>query len=141
MIVVLDVNFIIAFLYKKDKNHLGIAAHVEKLRQENPTILFVVTNFILSETLTRMEHTLKIPKDLVVGILESIANDPSIKIEIVDEPLFNKALNYYRSFRDKHWSVVDFTTYAYMKEKNLNTVATIGHKDAVQFGFRLIPSP
>lgn len=141
MIVLLDVNFIIAFLFKKDSNHAKIAQYVQRLKQENPTILFVVTNFILSETLTRMEHTLKISKDLVIEILRSVEIDPSIKVEVIDEPLFQKALDYYRNYRDKHWSIVDFTTYSYMKEKNINTVATIGHKDAVQFGFCVIPSP
>jgi len=139
MIVVLDVKFIIAFLSKKDENHPEIADYVRELKQENPTIMFVVTNFILSETLTRLEHTLKISKKIVIDILESIESDPSIKVETIDEPTFRRSLHFYRNYLDKHWSMVDFTTYTYMKENNLDIIATVGHKDAIQFGFRVIP--
>jgi predicted nucleic acid-binding protein len=95
MFVVLDVNFIIAFLLRQDPNHDRISAFAEKLKADNPTVLFIITNFVLSETLTRMEHTYKAHKTIVIDILKRIESDESIKIVTIDETLFRKALDYY----------------------------------------------
>jgi predicted nucleic acid-binding protein len=139
MVVVLDVNFIIGFLFQRDPNHYGISAFVRELKTKNPTILFIITNFVLSETLTRIEHTRKVPKSVVIDILDRIERDESIKIVTIDESLFNKALYYYRQYLDKNWSMVEFTTYAYMKENKLNFIGSIGHDHVRQFGFNVIP--
>lgn len=139
MFIVLDVNFIIAFLFLQDPNHNRISAFVKELKANNPTILFIITNFVLSETLTRMEHTYKVHKTTVIDILKRIESDESIKIVTIDETLFRKALDYYKQYLDKNWSVVDFTTYAYMKENNLNYIGSIGHDHVTQFGFNVIP--
>jgi predicted nucleic acid-binding protein len=139
MFVVLDVNFIIAFLFRQDSNHNRISAFVRKLKTDNPTALFIITNFVLAETLTRIEHTHKVPKTVVIDILNRIESDESIKIATIDEVLFSKALHYYKQYLDKNWSVVDFTTYAYMKENNLNYIGSIGHGHVTQFGFNVIP--
>ncbi len=139
MFIVLDVNFIIAFLFQRDPNHNKISAFVRELKTNNPAVLFVLTNFVLSETLTRIEHTHKVPKPIVLGILNRIERDESIRIVTIDEALFTKALCYYKQYLDKNWSVVDFTTYAYMKENNLNCIGSIGHDHVTQFGFNVIP--
>lgn len=139
MFVVLDVNFIIAFLFRQDSNHNRISAFAKKLKADNPTLLFIITNFVLSETLTRMEHTHKVPKAIVVDVLNRIEKDESIKIVTIDESLFGKALQYYKQYLDKNWSVVEFTTYAYMRQNNLNYIGSIGHDHIKQFGFHVIP--
>lgn len=139
MFIVLDVTFIIAFLFRQDPNHNRISAFVRKLKTDNSTVVFIITNFVLSETLTRMEHTHKVPKTTVIDILNRIESDESIKIVTIEEALFGKALRYYKQYLDKDWSVVDFTTYAYMEENNLEFIASIGHDHVIQFGFSVIP--
>ena len=139
MFVVLDVNFIIAFLFQQDSNHHRISAFVKRLKADNPTLIFIITNFILSETLTRLEHTHKVPKAKVVDVLNRIERDESIKIVTIDESIFGKALQYYKQYVDKNWSVVDFTTYTYMAYNNLNCIGSIGHDHVKQFGFNIVP--
>jgi predicted nucleic acid-binding protein len=139
MFIVLDVTFIIAFLLHRDPNHYRISAFVKELKTNNPTVLFIITNFVLAETLTRIEHTHKVPKTIVIDILNRIESDESIKIATIDEVLFSKTLRYYKQYLDKNWSVVEFTTYAYMKENNLECIGSIGHDHVKQFGFNVIP--
>ena len=139
MVIVLDVNFIIAFLLQRDPHHDVIYGFVEKLKDENPIVLFLITNFVLSETLTRMEHAHKVPKAKVVEVLKLIETDESIRIVTIDEYMFREALEYYKQYLDKTWSVVEFTTYAYMKRNNLNCIGSIGHRHVRQFGFQVIP--
>jgi predicted nucleic acid-binding protein len=139
MFIVLDVTFIIAFLFHRDPNHNRISAFVKELKADNPTVLFIITNFVLSETLTRIEHARGVSKMKVIEVLNRIESDESIKIVTIDEALFKKALHYYKKYIDKNWSVVDFTTYAYMKENNLECIGSIGHDHVKQFGFNVIP--
>lgn len=60
-------------------------------------------------------------------------------IDYISPFIFQKAQGYYEKYKDKDWSFVDFTTYAYMREKGISTIASIGHRHINEFAFEVIP--
>lgn len=131
-IVLLDTPFLFAQYNPKDINHKIVNDYLIYERNKEK-VYFILTNFVFSETITRI--TRRINKVKAIEVIKKIKEDPFIKIDFIDSNIFLSAEKYFIRYIDKNWSFVDFTTYAYMKEKG----TSVGHRHIKEFGFEVIP--
>jgi len=96
----------------------------------------VTTNFVLDEaaTLVRMETDAETASRLVRGLLE----DPTVTVIWIGPEHFLSALEMFQRFADKRWSFTDCTSFATMKELEINTAFAFD-RNFEEAGFVRVP--
>ena len=76
-------------------------------------------------------------KSRAIEIFEEFFVSEEVEIVRLDEMLFNKAFELYKSHADKSWGLVDCVSFVVMKENNITDALTCD-KHYVQAGFRAL---
>jgi predicted nucleic acid-binding protein len=76
-------------------------------------------------------------KQNAIEIIEEFLDSPEVEIVRLDETLFAKAFELYKSHTDKTWGLVDCISFVVMRERGI-TDALTSDKHFVQAGFRAL---
>jgi predicted nucleic acid-binding protein len=74
-------------------------------------------------------------KQNAIEIIEEFFDSPEVEIVRLDEILFDKAFELYKSHTDKTWGLVDCISFALMWERGISEVLTFDRRDFEQAGF------
>lgn len=127
--VFLDAVYAIALSSTTDQHHERAVALAKKLEAEN--IRLVTTRAVILEignALARQRH---------LTLLETLEKDPNVEIIPLSEPLYERALQFFRERPDKEWGITDCISFVAMEDRGL-TEALTTDEHFPQAGFRAL---
>ncbi|MEP6924210.1 MAG: PIN domain-containing protein [Pyrinomonadaceae bacterium] len=125
-----DTSYIVGLVNERDENHEKANNLVEQYDKKP----LLVTDAVLLEIGNSLA---KKYKQEAIQIFEEFFASPEVEIVRLDEALFNKAFELYKSYADKTWGLVDCISFVVMREQNI-TDALTSDKHFVQAGFRAL---
>lgn len=130
MKTLIDTSFVAALVNKRDENHQK-AVELSFNFNRKPMI---ITDAILLEIGNGLSRNFK--KESVAAI-EGFFESREVEVVRLDESLFDKAFELYKTHADKTWGLVDCVSFIVMKENGI-TDALTGDKHFAQAGFRAL---
>ena len=130
MKTLIDTSFVAALVNKRDENHQK-AVELSFDFNRKPMI---ITDAILLEIGNGLSRSFK--KESVAAI-EGFFESSEVEIVRLDESLFDKAFELYKTHADKTWGLVDCISFVVMKENGI-TDALTGDRHFAQAGFRAL---
>lgn len=128
--VFIDTSFAIALVNERDENHEK-AAELSVKFERKPIL---TTDAILLEIGNSLARSFK---EQSIMLIEKLLTTEETEIVRLDETLFDKAFNLYKSRADKTWGLVDCISFVVMRERGINDALT-SDKHFVQAGFRAL---
>ena len=116
----LDTSFLIALSDEKDKNHNGAKISLKELVGKGAR--FVVARNILNKYLDGV--TKRISKEKAIEELDNILNSKLLVIEPVTEKDWDKAIIYFRKYKDQQIDLIDCLSFAIMERLEIKGVLT-----------------
>lgn len=138
MFVFIDTSAWLAIVNKKDKMHLKAKCEYVKLLEEN--VVFVTTDYILSETLTRIRYDTG-HKEAVkfYEIINDAYLSKSLIIQWVDPKMWHEAWQIFGKYTDQKFSITDCTSFVTAKKLKIKKVFVFD-EDFKTMGFWVIPN-
>lgn len=134
MKIFVDTGAWVSIAVKGDINH---KAAVQQLRDfEENRLSLITSDYIFDEllTLVRMRSTHENAKRIGMTILKS----PVVRLERIDETLWENAWRIFQRYSDKSWSFTDCTSFALMDQFNIASAFSFD-ADFAQYGKVIIP--
>ncbi len=128
MKILIDTSFVVALVNNKDEDH----EKALKLSVEFDGIPSIITDAVLLEIGNALSRRFK---QECIGTIEGFFASREIEIIRLDETLFDKAFDFYKSHPDKTWGLVDCISFVVMHEHGITDALTYD-KHFVQAGFR-----
>lgn len=132
--VFLDTGYILAIELAKDGHHQEAVDHWRQARPSLPTL--VTTSFVFDDVVTYFNCRRRHDKALELGNM--LLNSSTVKMELVDEPLFRAGGDMLVQHSDKTWSLTDCISLLVMRRPGLQE-AWAFDRHFEQAGFRRIP--
>lgn len=126
----IDTSFAVALINEHDENHekaVDLSIKYERRR-------VLTTEAILLEIGNSLARSFK---QQSVTLIEKLRNTDETEIILLDESLFNRAFELYKSHADKTWGLVDCISFVVMRERGM-TDALTSDKHFAQAGFRAL---
>jgi len=128
-----DTGALLALFNPRDEYHKQASGFVRVARAR-----FVVTELILSETVTRLRARSDAARAADVGA--ALLNSRRYEVLFVDAPLLESGLSNLRRFGDKRLSLVDAVSFAVIRSLGLDGAFTFD-RDFRDCGFTTFPEP
>jgi hypothetical protein len=126
----IDTSFAIALINERDENH---EKAVElSIKYERKPIL--TTDAVLLEIGNSLARNFK---EQSITLIEKLLMTEETEIVRLDETLFDRAFDLYKSHTDKTWGLVDCISFVVMRERGITNALT-SDKHFVQAGFRAL---
>ena len=125
-----DTSYVVALVNPRDENHEKANELVDAYDKKP----LLVTDAVLLEIGNSLA---KGYKQNAIEIIEEFLDSPEVEIVRLDETLFAKAFELYKSHTDKTWGLVDCISFVVMRERGI-TDALTSDKHFVQAGFRAL---
>ncbi len=130
MKTLIDTSFVVAVVNRKDEDHeKAIELSIEFNKKP-----LIITDAVLLEIGNSLSRRFK--KDCIETI-DGFFISEEVEIIRLDETLFNKGFELYKSHADKTWGLVDCISFVVMKEHGIKNALT-SDKHFVQAGFRAL---
>ncbi len=133
MRIFLDTSGLIALSDEKDRNHTRAKEYLKEGVQKGAR--FVLGRNILAEYIDGV--TKRIGKEKAIEELDSILNSKLLVIEPLSEADWNKAINYFRKYRDKQIDLTDCLSFAIMERLGLGLAFTFDNDFRIH-GFEVL---
>lgn len=130
----IDSSFFIALVDKSDRYHDKAKECFKRLAEEKN--LFYTTNFILSETITRLK--LRVNHKTAKEFGENFRKSRLINLYWIDQNIEEKGWQLFLKYADKDFSYVDVLSFVFMLENKI-TKALSFDKHFRQIGFETLP--
>lgn len=130
MKTLIDTAFVVGLTNKNDEEHEK-AIELAALYNGKPLL---ITDAVLLEIGNALSRRFK-PQ--AIEAIEGFLAAPEVEIVRVDETLFDKGFELYKSHADKTWGLVDCISFVVMRENNI-TDALTSDRHFVQAGFRAL---
>lgn len=135
--IFVDTSAFLAIVTEKDNNHIAAKTFLEEIRNGKVRVKKIITSdFIIDETLTRIRYSVG-HKEAVKWGKDIFASRVVEKIE-VGKKIFELAWEIFETYEDKKLSFTDCTSFALMKNKDIEKVFSFD-KDFENMGFILLP--
>ncbi len=134
MRIFLDTSGLIALSDKKDRNHNKAVACLREKVQKGAR--FVTGWNILTEYIDGV--TKRIGKQKAIQELDNILNSKLVVIESVAKADCDKAIEYFRKYRDQQIDLTDCLSFAIIERLTLNAAFTFDG-DFKTHGFAIVP--
>jgi len=128
-----DSSAFIAQSRVNDQYHKEALAISQKLQKEHA--IGITTDFVLSETLTFLRR--KTGHHAALKFYEAIKDALDLIIVHTNQKDFERAMEIFKQYHDKEFSVVDCMSFAIMEKQNLTQAFTFD-KHFEQAGFEII---
>lgn len=128
--VFIDTGFVVGLVNKRDQFHNRATLLAKKFDRvpsiTTEAILFEIGNALAKEF--RKE---------AIEVFDYFYSSHEIEVVHITPMLFEQALNDYKLFQDKSWSLVDCVSFVVMKERELSEALTFD-KHFEQAGFKIL---
>jgi predicted nucleic acid-binding protein len=124
----------LAMYDERDQYHLIAKRAFSALLDQQ--VSFLVTDYIIAETLTLMQGRLGHRKTVSFG--EWLLSAPQVRQVRLDVDLWNEAWQLFKKYDDKEFSFTDCASFVVMRREHLVDAFTFDHH-FTQMGFRLWP--
>jgi len=128
-----DTSALFSLIDRTDRYHKKAIELSKKTRKENLEI--VISDHILSETITLVRNKIGFPQASLMGI--KLFDSRITTLIIVDENILKMAWDIFLKYTDKDFSFVDCISFAVMKQTGIDTAFTFDHH-FVEIGFRIL---
>jgi predicted nucleic acid-binding protein len=115
-----DTFVFLAMINPRDRHHEPAVRLLSSLRQP-----LVTTSFVLTELADGLSHNTT--RATFVALEAMLRGDCRMTILPPAEPLFDAALDLYRSRPDKDWSLTDCASFVVMRERGIAEALTGDH--------------
>jgi uncharacterized protein len=134
MRIFVDTGAWVSISLKNDQHHKDSVQLLHDFQKDSITL--ITSDYILDEVLTlvRMRSTHENAKKIGVSILKS----PVVRLERINEMVWEKAWRIFQRYSDKMWSFTDCTSFALMDQFDLSTVFSFD-RDFEQYGKKVLP--
>jgi uncharacterized protein len=113
-------------LLDRTQNHHSLAASLyREARQQGRNL--ITTNYILLELVALLNSPLRLPRSIIVALIESLKTSPLVEIVHIDASLDAEAWQLLRQRQDKDWSLVDCSSFVVMRQRSLLAALTTDH--------------
>ena len=129
-----DTSALLALFNPRDEHHTRASRFV----REAASTRFVVTELIVSETVTRLRARTNAARAAEVGV--ALMKSRRYEVLFVDAPLLDAGLADLRRFADKRLSLVDAVSFAVLRSLALDGSFTFD-RDFRDCGFAVFPRP
>ena len=131
--IFIDTSALVALFVKNDNNHHQANVIYDSLKDKKVPIFS--SDYIIDETITTIWR--RGSKELSISVGEVFFTSAIFSIIYVCPDYLEPAWNLYKKYKDKRFSFTDVTSFAIMKNLNIDKVFTFD-ADFVQAGFELI---
>jgi len=116
-----DTHYWVALIHKEDEHHDLAKA----LPQQLAPLMIVTTHMVLAEFLNYFGNRQRAYyKHFAARLVDAILRDPETIVVDQTAHQFDSALDIYRSYRDKHWSLTDCASYNVMNNEGITDALT-----------------
>jgi len=113
----------VAALVRDDRDHRRVQALNAKLVTEGARS--ITSNFVLAESFTRIRRDGSLHAALgLADSIEELTAAGAIEVVIVDEPLWQAGMAWFRRYDDQDFSFVDCTSFAIMAARGIAEALT-----------------
>jgi predicted nucleic acid-binding protein len=126
----IDTSYLLALVNTQDEYHEKAQDLADLITERLITTEAVLIEF--ANSLTKPQW-----RQLAVGTINDLREDPDVKIIPVNSDFFSKGLKLYSERLDKEWSLTDCISFVVMKERKLSDALTADHHFE-QAGFRVL---
>lgn len=128
-----DTSAWVALFVKNDEEHQRAVSLFERIKSLK-SVLYT-SDYVFDETLTTILVRGSYRQSLLAG--EALLNSNVIKILPVSSEYFQEAWKLYQKYRDKQFSFTDVTSFAIMRDMEINKVFAFDNHFS-QAGFELL---
>ena len=133
--IFVDTSAWFSVMAKAKKEHFKIKNIYHELLENNNEL--ITSNMVIGETFTLMRMKLKKELDSPFEFLELCKNSQKIKKILVEEYIEEDAIDILNKYKDHEISYIDATSFALMKDKNIDYALTLDSHFAT-IGFTII---
>ena len=133
--IFVDTGAFFAIKVMSDANH-KYALDFFNFILENNAAQFVTSDYVLFETVTLMK--VRTDNKTAIETGKNLRNNEHITVITMTENLITNAWDIFDTYSDKDFSFVDCSSFAIMKEMNIQKAFTFDRHFG-QFGFRIFP--
>lgn len=126
--IFVDASFVIALINQRDQYHQKALALSHKVEYYP----MLITDAILLEIGNGLVRGYK---QQAIEIIEYYLTADEVEVINLNYNLFKKALDFYKTHKDKDWGIVDCLSFVVMKEAGIEQVLTFD-KHFLQAGFQ-----
>jgi len=87
----------------------------------------ISTSYVLLELTALLTSPLRMPRGQQIALFQDLRNDPSIEIVFIDAVLDAATWKLWESRPDKHWTLVDCSSFVVMQRRGLTEALTTDH--------------
>jgi len=131
--IFVDTSVFFALADETDKNHQEAKKLSGKIRREKLEI--VISDHILSETLTLIRRKMGFQKALLIG--NKLFDSKITNLIIIGEGMLKEGWDIFLKYSDKDFSFVDCISFAIMKHEGIDTAFTFD-RHFEQMGFKIL---
>jgi predicted nucleic acid-binding protein len=128
--VFVDTSFVVALVNEKDQHHAR-ASELADLFDEYPLI---TTDAVLLEIGNALARNFR---EQSSEIIEDFLTSDEVVVVHLDERLFERAFEMYRTHKDKDWGMTDCLSFVVMREREVADALT-SNGDFSQAGFKAL---
>ncbi|MBC7798529.1 MAG: type II toxin-antitoxin system VapC family toxin [Pyrinomonadaceae bacterium] len=128
--IFVDTAYVVALVNVKDENH----EKAMELLDFYENSLLIISDAVLLEVGNALARNFK---QKAVEIIEGFVTSDEAEVVRLDEYLFEKAFELYKSRVDKNWGLADCVSFVVMTENKVSDALTCD-KHFVQAGFRAL---
>lgn len=128
-----DTWFWIALFSKRDQDHQNATKLAELAKDRT----LVTSEMVLTELMNMYADKGKYWRNLVARYVEQLQSHPSTVVVEQDHAYFTYAMDKYKAYSDKHWSLTDCSSFVIMDEYSIQHALT-NDRHFVQAGFTLL---
>ena len=134
MILFADTGAWLALYDKRDKHHVQAKLAFQSL--VNQRVTFVVTDYIVAETVTLVLYRAGHAQARLCG--DWLLHSPRVRLMRLDAEQWNEAWRIFKVYDDKEFSFTDCASFVIMHQRKLRDAFSFDHHFE-QMGFRLWP--
>jgi predicted nucleic acid-binding protein len=87
----------------------------------------VTTNYVITELVPVLTSRARIPRQLVLELVDSLLATPHLEIVHIDHALHTEAWALLKARPDKEWSLVDASSFVLMQQRGITEALTTDH--------------
>ena len=128
--IFVDTSFILALINERDQYHDQAETFSHKFEKSS----LITTDAVLLEIGNAMAKDFR---EEAVALIKVLRSSQRVKVEEIDERLFEKGLEVYEKYHDKTWGLVDCISFVVMQENSITEVLTFD-RDFTEAGFIVV---
>lgn len=114
-----------AWIEPSDRSHAQAVATFDDVVQQGGR--FVTTNWVLVESTALLTRPIRFAKTKQIELFREIRQDPCVSIVTIAEGVESAAWQLWEARPDKHWTLVDGSSFVVMERHGIREALTADH--------------